>query len=402
MSNKSEEQNKPDKINEVKDKDFKINLVGEYDGKFNIQQEVTHQAFNIVQTAGDAIQPFIPFFTQVTEVVKALLLANETAKCNQKICLALIDRVEIAQQAVNSLQRQQLENEKLFRDQNYYYAWVRFITVLENIRKFAKEITQLSSLQKYLSAMTVKETFDKNIKDFEDNMGELKSDVKIVMKELTQLSTNISELTKQITKTEGGHTGTADTAKLILNKAYEAPNIDPADLEPYPLSGYEPRISNFELSHTEHEKSLEVKSILDIIRWLAPEKMCNDSKKRYNLNRRYDHKSVIQNHVMSQKRETMEIFIYPHPIPQILAKIIKKAWNHEPSQRPKVTEMLSELKDLYERYVPNGTSPKVCPKGENDDIPVPGFTLPSATSNQRSNSIHSKNNSENTFSLPED
>lgn len=427
--------------------------------------------------------------------------------------------------------------------------------------------------------MTVKEAFDKNIKEFEDvcndlhfslaiynnerreietkkvmedidillkNMGDLSSDIRLVMKELTQLSTNIGELTKQIVKPESGSMGTEDTAKLKLNNAYKAPDINPTDLEPYPFNketgkniikrvykgvevackkilvienndtvrsqidqhelaillklgycpyiiafhglsiidnshvmvfdwarngnlkklymynnidwptklkiardicngllfihrcnilhhdircenilitdGYEPKISNFELSHTEHEKSLEVKSILDLIRWLAPEKMSNDSKKRYNLNRRYDHHcemfsfgmllwelchqripykdmntvAEIQDHVMNQRREVMEILINPNPIPQVLSKIIKKAWDHEPSQRPKVMEMLSDLKNLHDRYVPNGTSPKVRPKGESSDIP--GLTLSSTTNNQKLKSTKV----ESTFGLPED
>ncbi|CAG8731899.1 13447_t:CDS:2, partial [Racocetra fulgida] len=260
--------------------------------------------FTTIQTAGDAIQPFLPFFSQVTDIVKSLLQTNESAKCNQKICLALIDRVEIAQQAVNSLQRQQLANEKLFRDQDYYYAWVRFITVLENIRKFAKEVTQLSSLQKYISAMTVKEAFDKNIKEFEDNMGDISSDIRLVMKELTQLSTNIGELTKQIVKPESGSMGTEDTAKVKLNNVFKAPNINPADLEPYPIS--------------------------------------KESGKN----------------------------------------IIKRVYRG--------------VEYLYDNYVPKGTSPKVCPKGEGDDIP--GFDLTATINNNQ----RSKNDNRESTYLPED
>ncbi|CAG8730120.1 5657_t:CDS:2 [Dentiscutata erythropus] len=92
----------------------------------------------------------------------------------------------------------------------------------------------------------------------------------------------------------------------------------------------------------------------------------------------------------------MEILLHPNPIPQLLAKIIRKAWDHEPSQRPKVMEMLSDLKNLYDCYVPNGTSPKVRPKGESDDIP--SFALSSTTNNQKPNS----NKEESIFGLPED
>ncbi|CAG8517479.1 3457_t:CDS:1 [Scutellospora calospora] len=134
---------------------------------------VTDNVVDGFQVVGDAVQPFLPLFSSVSTIIDSIIRTYKNAKCNQKICLALIDRVEIAQQAVNSLQRQQRDNEELFRKQNYYDAWVRFKTVLENIKKFVKEITQLSNLQKFLTANAVKDAFDKNIKEFEEVCNDL-------------------------------------------------------------------------------------------------------------------------------------------------------------------------------------------------------------------------------------
>ncbi|CAG8765005.1 31868_t:CDS:2, partial [Racocetra persica] len=117
--------------------------------------------------------------------------------------------------------------------------------------------------------MTVKEAFDKNIKEFEEvcndlhftlaiynnerreieskkviedinillkNIGDISFDIRLVIKKLTQLSTNIDELTKQIVKPESGSMGTEDTTKVKLNNVFKASDINLANLEPYPLS----------------------------------------------------------------------------------------------------------------------------------------------------------------------
>ncbi|CAG8826708.1 36224_t:CDS:2, partial [Racocetra persica] len=147
-------------------------LRGEY-GKIIGPTTVAGQTLSAVQTVGDAITPFVPFFSMVTNILESMLSIYENAKCNEKICLALLDRVEIAQTAVKSLQRKYQANEKNFRDQNYYYAWVRFINVLDNIKKFSKEVTQLTFFQKFINANAVKDAFEKNIKEFEEVCNDL-------------------------------------------------------------------------------------------------------------------------------------------------------------------------------------------------------------------------------------
>lgn len=139
----------------------------------NSTEEYKFSIVNTVQTVGDAVQPFVPLFSMVTNIVQQLSTIYENAKCNQKICLVLVERVEIAQYAVKSLQRQKQANEEKFRNQKYYYAFVRFVNVLENIKKFAKEITQLSCFQKFINANAIKDAFDKNISEFENVCSDL-------------------------------------------------------------------------------------------------------------------------------------------------------------------------------------------------------------------------------------
>ncbi|RHZ45178.1 hypothetical protein Glove_688g21 [Diversispora epigaea] len=140
----------------------KVHLAGEYDLPGAASTALTH-----MQTVGMAVEPFLPLFTTVTNIVDSLNVIRENAKYNEKICDALLDRVEIVQHAVKSLKRKQQENEDNFREQDYYRAWIRLINVLTSIKKFAKDVTQQTGLQKYANANALKEAFDRNIKEFE-------------------------------------------------------------------------------------------------------------------------------------------------------------------------------------------------------------------------------------------
>ncbi|CAG8647991.1 29326_t:CDS:2 [Racocetra persica] len=224
-------------------------LAGDYCGKFN------NMSSNIVVTAqvvDDIVSPFFPFFGTVTKVLKSLLEAYDNAKCNRKICSALIDRVEIARIAVKSLEREQLENEELFRNQDYYNAWVRFDIVLKNIEKFGKEVTQSPAWQGYIYAGSIKEAFDKNIKEFEEacrdlhftlaiyniqqreieskkiikdiesldvTTKELSHEMKIIMKILTQLSEYMNN-PKQLIRVDSN-----------ISNFYSARRIEPNDIK---------------------------------------------------------------------------------------------------------------------------------------------------------------------------
>ncbi|KAF0435296.1 kinase-like protein [Gigaspora margarita] len=526
------------------------NSAGENRGKFNTSSGVV----NAIQTVGDAVQPFVPLFSMVTNIVQQLSQIYENAKCNQKICLVLVERVEIAQYAVKSLQRQKQANEEKFRNQKYYYAFVRFVNVLENIKKFAKEITQLSCFQKFINANAIKDAFDKNIKEFEDvcsdlhftiamydverreqeaknvaedidvlnkSMNEVKSNLKVVMNEVAALASSMENLNIQASRSAGR----ATTMRTPLNEAYKAPTVDPNQLnEPFasddnvrgsrktvvkklfrglevackkvpnienndtaqsqkgqteliillklgtlcpnvvtfyglskvdnndvmvfnwtsygnlkemytkyeikwPLKlkfardicnglvfvhqcnilhhdvrcenilitdSHEAKLSNFELSRTVQGLSAEVKNLLDIVRWLAPEKMRvtkGGAEQRYNhqcemfsfgmllwelCHQRIPYKDMnsvtaIQEHVMSKKRETLKIALCPLEIPNELAKIIKKAWQDEPSARPSDLEVQLKLKELYERF--QETSPQIRPKDPHCDIEIPYVEL---------------------------
>ncbi|KAF0429940.1 kinase-like protein [Gigaspora margarita] len=235
--------------------------------KFERPSEAAGQIFDAIHTVGDTIIPFVPLFNQVTNILNQMLSIYENAKCNERICDALLDRVEIAQTVVKSLQRKYKANEKKFRNQDYYYAWVRIINVLENIRKFAEEITQLTYFQKFMNSNAVKDAFEKNIKEFEevcsdlnftmamynaeqremeakmwqkifsmnDMKDEINAEIRLAITEVTTLISNANVLESQINDVlNRGGVISKDKIGPPLIEEYKAPRVDPNELQdPY-------------------------------------------------------------------------------------------------------------------------------------------------------------------------
>ncbi|CAG8570723.1 10259_t:CDS:1, partial [Scutellospora calospora] len=68
-----------------------LHLRGEYSTKLGTT-EIASQTISAVQTVGDAITPFVPLFTMVTNILGSMITIYDNAKCNEKICGVLLDR----------------------------------------------------------------------------------------------------------------------------------------------------------------------------------------------------------------------------------------------------------------------------------------------------------------------
>ncbi|CAG8823355.1 13773_t:CDS:1, partial [Gigaspora rosea] len=85
---RSDENNKKRKID---DNNYQPQLSSEYDKPGYI----TDNAADGFQVSENAVQPFLPFFQTVTAIVNSIMKAYKNGRCNQKICLAIVDRVEL-------------------------------------------------------------------------------------------------------------------------------------------------------------------------------------------------------------------------------------------------------------------------------------------------------------------
>ncbi len=98
----------------------------------------------VVRTEGKDITPFIPLIAVVTMVIDEVIEVYGNSLYNKKICDALMERVQIADSVIKTLNR---KNEKFFHNQDYYKDFVRFINVMERIGDFMTNYKVLKNTQ---------------------------------------------------------------------------------------------------------------------------------------------------------------------------------------------------------------------------------------------------------------
>ncbi|PKK74285.1 kinase-like protein [Rhizophagus irregularis] len=148
----------------------------------------------------------------------------------------------------------------------------------------------------------------------------------------------------------------------ILHHNIKAENILVTD------NGYKCKITNFDLSRGIEDESHELTDIIDVIRWMAPEKIESFRSKKYvpytykcemysfgmflwelSFNRipyEYLKPNEISKHVMEEKRETLEFEDGPSDIIEGFKNIIELAWQQDPKRRPEdpvVSKILETL-----------------------------------------------------------
>ncbi|CAJ0906681.1 12237_t:CDS:2 [Entrophospora sp. SA101] len=133
----------------------------------------TNSSSSAPDSVGEAFKPFIPLISTSNAVMEQILEIFQNAEYNKNICNVFLDRVDFALAYIKTLERKKEENQHLFRDENYYKYFVRFTTVLSEIKTFLKDITHLSGYSKYNSA-----------KNFEEMFGNLTREVDTVMNNL--------------------------------------------------------------------------------------------------------------------------------------------------------------------------------------------------------------------------
>ncbi|CAH1758195.1 5102_t:CDS:2 [Entrophospora sp. SA101] len=123
------------------------------------------------------------------------------------------------------------------------------------------------------------------------------------------------------------------------------------------------KIANFTLSREYNNRSVQIKSINELIPWMAPEKLKDPDNYPYNIKfpymQKFDADCVkISQHIKNGKREDISSFNHLNDIQKCFKNIIVKAWNQEPSLRQNMPFFLNQLTCLYRNHY----SPKIPPR----------------------------------------
>jgi serine/threonine protein kinase len=120
-----------------------------------------------METTEEAIGPYLPLITKALELIEKIKNIHNTAEYNKNICEALVSRVKLTENSIDTLKRRKHKNEDKLRDDGYYKAFNRLTYVLEEIKKFTEEISNIHCFRKYTKAHLIKEIFQKLTNDYD-------------------------------------------------------------------------------------------------------------------------------------------------------------------------------------------------------------------------------------------
>ncbi|CAJ0763005.1 24120_t:CDS:2 [Entrophospora sp. SA101] len=109
-------------------------------------------------TVDSAFKPFAPLISTSNAMINQIINIFENAEYNKKICNVFLDRVDVAKIHIKNLERRKEENEYLFRDVDYYKHFVRFTTILTEIKTFLNDITNFLGYNKHMENLKFKMT----------------------------------------------------------------------------------------------------------------------------------------------------------------------------------------------------------------------------------------------------
>ncbi|EXX69763.1 uncharacterized protein OCT59_028463 [Rhizophagus irregularis] len=162
----------------------------------------TQFALNLI---GEAISPYLPLITVATGLISEIIDIYETAEYNRKICDVLVERMILANNAINTLQSRKQKNESKFRNEEYYKAFNRFIYVLKEIKEFVSDISNIQGIKKYAKAYKIKNKFDKLTNDYDNAMKDLNFTMAVASEEQRRiddaaLKEDLDEMSKYMSK----------------------------------------------------------------------------------------------------------------------------------------------------------------------------------------------------------
>ncbi|CAG8697030.1 7084_t:CDS:2 [Gigaspora margarita] len=127
-------------------------------------------AFRATLTSVEIAGLYVPFINMVKILIDEVKKIYEDAECNKEICLIMVNRVAIAECAMNEMLNSN-KNESYFR--KCFVSFKRFEIVLKNIKDFTNKVSKIEGYRKFLNAPEIKKKFDKLIQEYDICMKEL-------------------------------------------------------------------------------------------------------------------------------------------------------------------------------------------------------------------------------------
>ncbi|CAB4488077.1 unnamed protein product [Rhizophagus irregularis] len=167
------------KIDNEKEDEVPIDLIG-----YNLTKENFVKELMIIVPFTIPFTKFLPLIDEIRNILNEVIEIAQVAEYNRRICNALMQRVYAVDFAVFELKVQR-NNQEYFNGNNYLHLQ-NLITIITNIKKFMKNISQMLTLLKlkYILPENIEKTLKELCVDF---------DVCIIKIDATNFTTTIKD-----------------------------------------------------------------------------------------------------------------------------------------------------------------------------------------------------------------
>ncbi|CAG8458103.1 36329_t:CDS:2 [Gigaspora margarita] len=169
----------------------------------------------------DVIALFVPLVNNITDAVKEILNLCETVEYNKRICGTLLERVLFAEAATKALMSRADYFEDKLNSTEFYKKFQKFTDVIEKIKIFVKEVSQITGLRKFFQASEIKSRFITLLEEFDSLMNLLQFSMVVRSSDISHvILKDLEELKHYMERIEGGLT------KRIANETIFNPNLE--------------------------------------------------------------------------------------------------------------------------------------------------------------------------------
>ncbi|CAG8777532.1 22114_t:CDS:2, partial [Dentiscutata erythropus] len=129
---------------------------------------------NIGITIGGSLASLNPLLGAISEIIKHVLDINEKAQYNKKISRTILGRLLSVEAALKFLLIQKEDFGEKFSDLKYQESLHTLKNVLDKIKDFTEQVTQLRGLEKWINAQNIEKNYKELMEEYDSCLNSLK------------------------------------------------------------------------------------------------------------------------------------------------------------------------------------------------------------------------------------
>ncbi|CAG8439885.1 11866_t:CDS:2 [Scutellospora calospora] len=274
---------------------------------------LTSGMLNIGLSIVGSLSALNPIISSIYEILSAIIQIDDKAQYNKKISKSILGRVLTAEAAIKFLLVQKDEYEVKFADLKFQESLVTFKNILDKIKDFAEQVTQLRGIERLINAQAIEKNYKDLMEEYEACLNNLQFTMIVLTDEQRRLDSEC--LKSDIADTKKFMEGFANYHKEQTNIIYQEIKC----------------IKNKLLYSDDSSTSIDVRTIeTNLLK--EPPHGSPDDRQSFDS---FDNFDDLDPNNINNKR-----------IKEEFKQLIERAWKQTPEERIGITELYLRLSEL--------------------------------------------------------